>query len=325
MTNEQGQRISVVICAYSMERLPDVQDAVRSVLDQTMQPHEVIVSVDHNEDVMKNLGELLPKQVKLVFNGGVRGLSETRNVGIRLATGDVIAFIDDDAVADRTWLQGLSPHFNVTTVFAAGGRIDPLWAAGGRPAFFPEELYWILGCTYRGMPVKGNQVRNLIGCNMAFRSQAFDMAGLFSTELGRKGKASGIGEDSEMCLRLSHRVPGSLVVYEPEAVVRHKVPRSRATLRYVIQRSYDEGFHKSTVMKLAGKATGKPLSAENAYLRYLMTFSIPQRLKRAYQPQVFLQLVTLLAGVSATGFGYLIGRIRNRRVAAPEQVLDTEE
>ena len=307
---EPGLRVSVVICAYTLNRLVDIHEAVASALSQTLPPHHVIISVDHNRELLERLKTELPAAVALVSNDSVKGLSETRNAGIRTATGDIIAFIDDDAVAEKDWLEKLSRHFQNSVVAAVGGKIVPQWLDGSRPAWFPEELDWIIGCTYAGLPQRGNLVRNLIGCNMAFRASVFTSVGLFNTAVGRTSKTQGIGEDSEICLRLTRLLPGSLIVYEPGAVVRHKVPSWRVKPGYLFRRSYDEGYHKNTVQRLSS-GSSVPLSAENRYLRYLLLTSIPRRLKRMYRCQELLQVGAISLCVAAVGLGYSTGRIKN--------------
>ena len=96
---DSNEKVSVIICAYSMERLRDIHEAVDSVLSQTLKPHEVIIAVDHNKELFHRLESEIPTEVKLVLNEGAHGLSETRNVGIRYSSGEIVAFTDDDAVA----------------------------------------------------------------------------------------------------------------------------------------------------------------------------------------------------------------------------------
>ena len=94
-----------------MERIGDIHAAVSSVLKQTLPAHEIIVAVDHNDELCRALREQLPPSVAVVPNDGVRGISDNRNVGMRAATGDVIVYIDDDAVAgcDRCRGAGAAP------------------------------------------------------------------------------------------------------------------------------------------------------------------------------------------------------------------------
>src|SRR5579862_366053 len=104
-------RPSVIVCCYTMERIGDIHAAVSSVLKQTLPAHEIIVAVDHNDELCRALREQLPPSVAVVPNDGVRGISDNRNVGMRAATGDVIVYIDDDAVAESDWLEQLAKPF----------------------------------------------------------------------------------------------------------------------------------------------------------------------------------------------------------------------
>lgn len=309
-TTVKQPTVSVVICAYTAERLKDIHEAVDSVLDQTLKPHEVIVAVDHNEELFHTLRSGLPSQVSVVLNKAIRGLSETRNAGIRHSIGEIVAFIDDDAVAADTWLEHLTAHFARPEVAAVGGRAVPQWSDGERPKWFPEELDWIVGCTYKGLPLNGNECRNMIGCNMSFRRDCLQLAGLFSSELGRIGRVQGVGEEAEICLRVKQVMPGKAILYEPEATIYHKVPPWRVGLKYLIQRSYNEGFYKTIVKRLSVNLSGPALSTEGAYLSYLLRTAIPGRLRRFYQPHAISQAGAILLSTSATVTGYLWGSIR---------------
>ena len=81
------------------------------------------------------------------------------------------------------------------------GRIVPVFDRK-RPRWLAEELDWIVGCTYKGMPETKAVVRNPIGANMAFRREVFDVAGKFRSEVGRYGKKLLGSEETELCMRL---------------------------------------------------------------------------------------------------------------------------
>lgn len=302
--------VSVIICTYTEERLKDLHEAVDSVLAQTLLPHQVIVAVDHNRRLAEILGNRLPSDVQVVLNEGARGLSETRNAGIRASKGAVVAFIDDDAVADPAWLDMLVRRFDNPRVVAVGGRAIPRWLNGGRPNWFAEELDWVVGCTYKGLPVRGSQVRNMIGCNMSFRTECFDEAGFFSTRVGRNGRLQGAGEEAEICQRISRAMPWSLIVYEPNAIIHHKVPSWRIGPRYLVTRSYDEGLCKTIVKQLSSDSPQRALSVENSYLRYILLSAIPGRLKEFYHPHAVAQVGAITLVACATGAGYLRGSLR---------------
>lgn len=333
--------VSVIICCYTMERLNDIHEAMNSVLDQTLKPCEIILSVDHNRELYHALKlNIEPRtlnlepQIKTVLNTGVQGLSETRNIGIRAASGDIVAFIDDDAVAEPDWLENLVRPFQSLvpdpqcSVVAVGGRAIPLWLSGVRPSWFPEELDWIIGCTYRGLPVKTlnleprtlnpelRTIRNVPGCNMAFRREVFDKVDGFRSEMGGLRETPRGGEEANLCLRIKHQMPDALILYRPNALIHHKVPPRRLRLKYIARRSYNEGFYKSIVERLSPKPTQQTprtqqtLSTENSYLRYILFTSIPGRLRYFYKEGSLSQLGAIIISLIAAGTGYLLGRVR---------------
>ncbi|WP_437437621.1 glycosyltransferase family 2 protein, partial [Streptomyces prasinopilosus] len=98
--------ISVVICAYTEDRWEDVLAAVASVRAQSRPALEILLVVDHNEVLLDRLAEEYRDtgDVRVLANAGPRGLSAGRNTGIAASRGGIVAFLDDDAVAERDWL-----------------------------------------------------------------------------------------------------------------------------------------------------------------------------------------------------------------------------
>jgi len=319
---KENPKVSVIICSYTTERLGDIRETVQSVLTQTLQPREVIIAVDNNEQLYQSLKTELSPKVKVVLNQGTQGLSETRNVGIRASAGDIIAFIDDDASAEPAWLENLLKPFRSTQQIVAGvsGRAVPFWLNGGRSAWFPEELDWIVGCTYKGLPLQGNHVRNTLGCNMAFRKQVFEAVGFWGDSFGRVGQ-SGVGEEADICLRLKHKMSEVSILYEPRAIIHHKVPQRRLSFRYVFKRCFDEGSYKSKIQKIHSPLSRDSLSTESAYLRYLLFTSIPEKLKHFYKRGYLRQVGAITLAIIATGVGYLTGRIAGRLPAAHQDAI----
>lgn len=301
-------RVSVVICGYTVERLGDIHQAVKSVIDQTYSLSEIVVAVDHNPELFERLKAELPRSVTVVLSTEATGLSGTRNHAIRSTTGDIIAFMDDDAMAKEDWLEQLVKHYGDTSVLAVGGKTIALWETS-RPCWFAEELDWTVGGTYKGVPQTGGQVRNLWGGNMSFRKEVFQQVGLFRTDLGRTG-SSGEGEDTEFCMRIGNSIPEATILYEPSAVMYHKVPRHRASLKYVIRRSFDGGLSLAKIRRSQSPRSRAPLSTESTYLRYLLTTALLERIRRLYKPQAIAQIGAIAISVCATGMGYLVGRVR---------------
>ena len=241
---------SVVICSYTEQRWELLMDVIDSVHAQTLQPKQVIVVVDHNEDLYKRLVAAV-QDVTLVESTGLQGLSGARNTGVGLATSEIVAFLDDDAVAAPDWLEKLTALYDDSDVLAVGGKVEPAWE-GGRPGHFGPELDWIVGCSHRGMPKVASEVRNVIGANMSFRLQVLQQVGGFNLSLGRQGTKPLGCEETEICIRAAVGSPGSRIVYEPAALVHHHVPVQRGTFRYMLERSWSEGMSKAQVSHIVG-------------------------------------------------------------------------
>jgi cellulose synthase/poly-beta-1,6-N-acetylglucosamine synthase-like glycosyltransferase len=118
--------------------------------------------------------------------------------------------MDEDATAAPDWLERLTHGYDSDEVLGVGGTIDPLWLTG-RPAWFPAEFDWVVGCTYRGLPETANRVRNLIGCNMSFRREVFQQVGGFRSGIGRIGLRPVGCEETELCIRLNQHIRGCFV------------------------------------------------------------------------------------------------------------------
>ncbi len=316
---------SVILCVYTAERLEDIHKAVDSLLSQTQPLHEIIIAVDHNEELYNQLQTQLSSKVTVALNKDLQGLSGTRNVGVSAATGELVAFLDDDAIAEKDWTHHLAKHFEDPNVIAIGGKILPMWLDKGRPYWFPEELYWIIGCTYKGMPTNGNEIRNVIGCNMAFRKKSLVNAGLFRSDLGRTGKISGQDEETELCIRIKSKMPSGSILYEPNAIVYHKVHPWRLNLKFLIQRSLNEGRCKSLVRDLSAKSIGKPLSSEYSYLRHLLLTAIPNKLRYFYRKGSLSQAAAILASIVAVGTGYLTAQVKIRKTLTSSSIVLTNK
>jgi glycosyltransferase involved in cell wall biosynthesis len=296
--------ISVVVSTYSEKKLESVIECLDSLIRQTFQPAEIILALDKNEALIEFYKARMPLGVKLVVSDGF-GLSRARNAGVKNACGDVIAFIDDDAVADKRWLENLVNNYGDPRVSGVGGLIWPRWE-GKRPSWFPEELYWVVGCSYKGLPEKKSTVRNLIGCNMSFRKSVFEKVGYFHEGMGRVGSKLTGHEDTEFAIRLSRTVPDCAVIYDPDAIVYHRVAPSRANMKYLAKRSFAEGYSKAIFSNKEVAPSGT-MKVEKSYLKQLFSKSIPQRLIRAHRLENISQAVTLLFSTWLVSIGYFSG------------------
>ena len=302
---------SVVICAYTEQRWDDVLAAVRSVQEQSVPPLEILLVIDHNPALLERLAVELP-EVRVVPNQQERGLSGGKNTGVALARGTVIAFLDDDAVAEPDWLKAMAAAYTRPEVAGVGGMTRPLWETG-RPRWFPEEFDWVVGCTFIGRDP--GPVRNVLGGNASFRREVFAAAGGFPTGIGRTSASTRpLGcEETEFCIRVSHRLPGAVFLYEPLAVIWHRAPAARERFRYFLSRCYAEGLSKALVTRSVGVADG--LSAERTYTRVTLRRGVLRGLRQGLRGDRGgpARSGAIVAGLAATVWGYGIGRARTRR------------
>lgn len=308
--------VSVVICVYTEKRWDDITAAARSVLEQTYcGPVEVLIVVDHNESLFARLQMALP-EARVIESTGARGLAGGRNTGIAAAAGEVIAFLDDDAYAEPGWLAELVMPYDEEDVIATGGRILPHWPAS-RPRWLPPEFDWVVGCSYRGLPEKVSDVRNLIGANMSFRASALAQAGPFSEGLGRIGTLPLGCEETEICIRARREIPGSKVLHVPDAVVHHRVAADRLTPRYFFHRCWSEGLSKAAVAGLVGSDAA--LASERRYMAWALPSGAMSGVRDAVGGDIggLMRCAFIISGLFVTVAGYLRGRRRFTRRVVP--------
>jgi glycosyltransferase involved in cell wall biosynthesis len=311
--------VSVVICAHTEKRWHATLAAIESVRLQSHADTEIIVVVDHNPILFDALRRACP-DVTVVENAEGRGLSGGKNTGVALARGDVVAFLDDDAVADSDWLKFMVDSYTDPDVLGVGGLTLPWWQSG-RPPWFPREFDWVVGCTYRGMPEFRAPIRNVLGGNASFRREVFDVVGGFKHGLGRTTSGRPLGcEETEFCIRLSRSLPEAVVLFDPRAVISHQVPNERSRFGYFWSRCYAEGLSKAQVTASVGSRRG--LSSERRYT----TRTLPKGVARALRDAAAGdgtgagRAGAIVGGLAATVGGYVagsVGRLPRPRLAGP--------
>lgn len=287
-----------------MKRWDDLCLAVASVQAQAVPALETIVVIDHHPDLFAQATRALPCTIVLENTGG-RGASGARNTGVAASRGEVVVFLDDDAVASPGWLEALLTHFANRNVVGVGGRLDPLWATG-RPRWFPPEFDWVVGASYLGMPKGAEPVRNVWSNNMAIRRKAFDMVGGFRDGFGKVGMRSR-PEDTDLCLRAAAKHAGGVWIYEPMGAAGHRVPMERTTLRYFAYRCFMEGWGKAELAALNG--VGASTSSERRYTGRILPAGFARGVREACQGDASgaWRSLAIAAGFAVVMIGYLVG------------------
>ena len=251
MLRERRPDASVIIC--TLDRAPYLAMALESLRHQTCpsDAFEIVVvdngSVDGTRELLLSAMRTTPNLRWVVEDR--RGLSHARNRGITEAQGDVLAFLDDDAIAAPEWLETIAHAMRSSRdVVAAGGPIRLRWCTE-RPAWVSDELTSL----YSGLDL-GDELREVAypevpyGANMAFRRSTFSTIGGFCTALGRRGESLLSGEEKELFHRIARS--GGHVVYTPSASVEHQVLPERVSRRWLLRRSYHQGRSEIIVQAL---------------------------------------------------------------------------
>lgn len=292
--------MSVVICCYTSARRQLLDDAVTAALGQLRHDDELILVVDSNDVLRRDLQDSYGVRVLLLANEFRCGLAGARNTGTNAASGEIVVFLDDDAVLDGGALDDVRSAFADPMVTALGGAVHPAWQAG-RPGWFPPEFGWVVGCDYRGLPPDGAAIRNPIGAAMAVRRTELTGIGGFCDRLGRVGPLPAGCEETMMGIELARRDPQARIIRRTGFAVSHAVPADRATPRYFARRCFHEGRSKATLSRLCGR--GPALRSERAYT----TRTLPSGLWQARRRPT--RLLALTAGLLITAWGYLVGLV----------------
>lgn len=315
---------AVVVCAYTLARWDDLCAALCSAAGQDPAPDELWLVVDHNDELLKRARAELTAELpalQVITNSRRHGLSGARNTVLERVRGDFVVFLDDDASAEPGWLAALLAPYADDSVVAVGGVAQPRWPlAAARPVTLPSagpegswavrgELDWVVGCTYAGQPMQLSAVRNVMGCNMSFRRSVFAELGGFSEDLGRVGKVPLGCEETELCIRASALFPGTRIMLEPLARVRHHVSLDRLTWSYLRHRCYAEGVSKAAVAAMVGRDAA--LATERGYATRVLPAGVARELGSVLRGRLrggFAGAVAIVLGLAATAAGYTRGR-----------------
>jgi GT2 family glycosyltransferase len=300
--------VTVAICTWTPLRWDWVRIAIDSVASQQPPPREILLVVDHNPELAARAREEL-HGVRVLESEGERGISGARNTCLRASLSAVTVFLDDDAVARPGWLAGLVAPYQDPDVISTGGSIYPLWP-GRAPRWMAPEFYWVVGCTYRGLPETTSPIRNPIGASMSMLTAPAIEIGGFDSSVGRIGFLPAGCEETELAIRLTQLRPQSKVIYVPDSAVDHHVSTQRVKVRYLLNRCWKEGISKAITVRLVGAQSG--LQLERRHAAVTIPAALFREVRGALRGDVgaAARAATTVAGLAAAVAGYSIGRIR---------------
>jgi glycosyltransferase involved in cell wall biosynthesis len=229
--------LTVIICTHN--RYEVLNDAIASIEMQDCPEglFELLI-VDNSTDLKAQdifLSEADISCGHRIIVERMPGLSRARNIGVRAASGNVVAFMDDDAVATPQWVSSIVETMRESEgAGIAGGPVRPIWPSS-RPAWLHEWLEGYLTIVERGSEVRALAHDEwLAGTNIAFRRDPLLEAGLFNENLGRVGKL--LLSNEELAVTEKIRRLGYSVIYNPAIEMHHKVHADRLNQAWIRRR-----------------------------------------------------------------------------------------
>jgi glycosyltransferase involved in cell wall biosynthesis len=247
-------KYSVVIATYN--RAEDLRATLNSLASLRPDgPWEVLVvdnnSPDHTRRVVEETARTFPADLRYLFERE-QGRSPALNAGIRQARGAIIATTDDDVRVPADWLTRAAQGLTQLPCDYVGGRVLPIWGAP-RPAWIPlrgGKLWAVIALLDYGSEPLEFGARVPLGVNMAFTRRAFEHAGLFDPNIGRRAGTLLGQEVREWCIRA--RTAGMRGFYIPEMSVQHIIPPSRLRKTYFRRWFYWRGISRALLYERAG-------------------------------------------------------------------------
>jgi glycosyltransferase involved in cell wall biosynthesis len=238
--------ISLLICTYNRSSV--VRECLKSICEMRDPGclFEVIV-VDNNssDDTSQKIREFINENRHLdirLFNEKMQGLSFARNLAAQRAEGDLLVFLDDDAIVDKNYLSCYRRYYQENEFLCMGGKILP-WYKDKTiriPSWFNQSNWGVLSMLDMGEVVKEVGYPALpYGGNLAIAKSLFEEFGLFNEHMGRKGKKLNSNMEIEFMCRL--KKSGIPVYYVPDAIIYHLVQTERLNRRFFFRRFYAQG------------------------------------------------------------------------------------
>lgn len=236
--------LSVILCTYNRERY--IYNVLQSIAAGGFGDYEIVLvnnnSTDGTESECQRFAKDHPEVAMRYCVEKQQGLSYARNRGIMESQGEVLVYVDDDAVVNREYLQTYADFFNRNKeAVAAGGPITPRYDGCEEPSWMSHYTRQLvtgelnLGTREREFP-KGAFPG---GGNAAYRKSVFNEVGLFNVELGRKGSSLIGAEEKDLFDKMTSR--GMKFYYLPNAILYHLIPPKKLTQDYFDRLTYGIG------------------------------------------------------------------------------------
>ena len=233
--------ISVAVCTYN--RSDVLPKCLESLVNQSVgTEHLEVLIIDNNstDDTKKIATDFCEKHniFRYIFEEK-QGLSHARNRAIAEAKGEYLAYIDDDAIADKDWIEKIESVIqNNKDITAFGGPIYP-WYNKEKPKWFKDEFATHSYGKQHFQLNEQNRPFGLSGSNMIFKKEILNKYNGFSTEYGMTGDKIAFGEESFLFNKMLKNSEN--IQYFPDIKVSHLVSEKNYSLKDAFKRSIQNG------------------------------------------------------------------------------------
>lgn len=315
-------RISAIICTHNREKT--LKNAIQSLIHQTLDAslYEIIVVDNASTDRTAEIaGEFsFVENFTYVYEPRL-GLSYARNTGVDRASGRIVAFIDDDAIASTDWMEKILKAFSdIPCAGAVGGKVEPVWEVPPPPWLCDFMQFALSLLDWSEEPLELGTDQFLIGTNMAIPRDLLIRYGAFTPLLGRKGNNLISSEEIELIEKI--RDSGRTIYYDPGILVQHFVPSARLKQSWFKKRWFAEGVSDATMyclknnpskacmLKMAMKTLINVLKNPLGACIGILPITYKRKFKKAYRSIVN---IGFLWGIVAASFGSIKTNSHNVR------------
>lgn len=288
---------SVVVCAYTQARWPDLERGMLALTKQTWRPRQVVLVIDHNPVLLERAVAAFP-DIEVLASTGARGLSGARNTGVAASAGNIVVFLDDDAEPDTDGLERLLEPYSDPDVFGVGGAALPRWPVD-RPVWLAPEFDWVVAAAMSAFLTL--VYRSAIPSGPTYRSEKrySRLSVDLPKELVAWARFLWVARRPNSVYGAARACPGMTVRYAPAAVVRHRVSEDRVEWRYFIRRCFAEGMSKRMIAALVGADSA--LSSERTYVARVLPAALRRDLRTVGH---WRRVLATCAGLVAAVAGY---------------------
>lgn len=294
-------KLSVIVCTYNREKY--LYNLLKSISENDFSEklYEIILvnnnSTDNTENECIRFQNDFPNIDFRYVEEKNQGLSFARNKGIESAKGEVLIYVDDDALVNPKYLKTYYDFFEKSpSIDAAGGAIipkyetsEPVWMT-----FYTKQL--LTAYLYKGKtikPFKKNEFPG--GGNAAYRRRVFDEIGLFNTDLGRKGTSLASAEEKDIFDRMRKRK--MQIFYLPEAVLYHIIPQKKLEEDYFNRLTFEIGkSERQRTLSQSKIKFAKRLFAE--LIKWIATCLLFVRYFVGFEPEKGMKLILFRKNVT---------------------------